>query len=125
MNNNKDAVDNCFNGRYCSDRHDIIDDDKPGEECGIFGIYGHPTAAEMTYLGLYALQHRGQESTGIVTSDETDMFYHRGLVPPRKIWNGDHQRRDAVDTRPHPLRPQIGVDLSNELLVNTLFHCAA
>lgn len=79
MNNNKDAVDNCFKGRYCPDRYDIIDDDKPGEECGIFGIYGHPTAAEMTYLGLYALQHRGQESSGIVTSDETDMFYHRGL----------------------------------------------
>ena len=54
-------------------------DDKPGEECGIFGIYGHPDAAEMSYLGLYALQHRGQESSGIVTSDETDMYYHRGL----------------------------------------------
>ena len=54
-------------------------DDKPGEECGIFAIYGHPNAAEMAYLGLYALQHRGQESSGIVTSDEKEMFYHRGL----------------------------------------------
>lgn len=54
-------------------------DDKPGEECGIFAIYDHPNAAEMTYLGLYALQHRGQESTGIVTSDGQDIYYHRGL----------------------------------------------
>ena len=38
-------------------------------ECGVFGIYGHKEAAKLTYLGLYALQHRGQESTGIATSD--------------------------------------------------------
>jgi amidophosphoribosyltransferase len=56
-----------------------IEDDKPGEECGIFAIYGHPNAAEMTYLGLYALQHRGQESTGIVTADGADVYYHRGM----------------------------------------------
>lgn len=43
--------------------------DKLHEECGIFGIYGHPEAANLTYLGLYALQHRGQESSGIVSSD--------------------------------------------------------
>ncbi|MBN1294200.1 MAG: amidophosphoribosyltransferase [Candidatus Latescibacteria bacterium] len=54
-------------------------DDKPGEECAVFCIYGHSNAAEMTYLGLYALQHRGQESTGIVTSNGKDMYYHRGL----------------------------------------------
>ena len=39
------------------------------EECGVFGIFGHPDAANLTYLGLYALQHRGQESAGIVSSD--------------------------------------------------------
>jgi len=53
--------------------------ESPRESCGIFGIYGHPNAAEMTYLGLYALQHRGQESTGIVTSDGCNLFYHRGM----------------------------------------------
>src|SRR2546423_2000628 len=46
-----------------------IFDDKLREECGVFGIYGHPEAARLTYLGLYALQHRGQESAGIVASD--------------------------------------------------------
>ena len=39
--------------------------DKFKDECGVFGIFGHPEAANMTYLGLYALQHRGQESAGI------------------------------------------------------------
>src|SRR5579872_293790 len=43
--------------------------DKLHEECGVFAIYGHPEAANLTYLGLYALQHRGQESAGIATSD--------------------------------------------------------
>ena len=43
--------------------------DKLHEECGVFGIYGHPEAANMAYLGLYALQHRGQESAGIAVGD--------------------------------------------------------
>jgi amidophosphoribosyltransferase len=43
--------------------------DKFKDECGVFGIFGHPEAANLTYLGLYALQHRGQESAGICTSD--------------------------------------------------------
>src|SRR5258706_2177069 len=44
-------------------------EDKLHEECGVFGIYGHNEAARMTYLGLYALQHRGQESCGIAVSN--------------------------------------------------------
>ena len=43
--------------------------DKFHDECGVFGIYGHPEAANLAYLGLYALQHRGQESAGIAASD--------------------------------------------------------
>jgi amidophosphoribosyltransferase len=41
----------------------------PQHECGLFGVYGHPNAAVLTYYGLFALQHRGQESAGIVTSN--------------------------------------------------------
>lgn len=50
--------------------------------CGIFGIFNHPEAANLTYLGLYALQHRGQESAGIVSSDGKGLHSHRemGLV---------------------------------------------
>jgi len=39
--------------------------DRPQEKCGVFGVFGHPDAARLTYFGLYALQHRGQESCGI------------------------------------------------------------
>jgi amidophosphoribosyltransferase len=53
------------------------------EECGIFGIFGHPEAAKLTYFGLYALQHRGEESAGIVISDGNFVREHKGmgLVP--------------------------------------------
>lgn len=47
--------------------------------CGVFGIYGHPEAANLTYLGLHALQHRGQESAGIVTSDGRQLYEHRAM----------------------------------------------
>ena len=43
--------------------------DKFKDECGVFGIFGHPEAANLAYLGLYALQHRGQESAGIAAAD--------------------------------------------------------
>ena len=43
--------------------------DKFKDECGVFGVYGHPEASKLTYLGLYALQHRGQESAGIASAD--------------------------------------------------------
>ncbi len=49
------------------------------EECGIFGIAGNPDAARLTYLGLYALQHRGQESAGIVTWDGETAFQHKAM----------------------------------------------
>jgi len=49
------------------------------EKCGVLGIYNHPQAAKITYLGLYALQHRGQESAGIVASDGFNVSDHRGL----------------------------------------------
>jgi amidophosphoribosyltransferase len=53
--------------------------DELKEECGIFGIYGHSEAANLTYLGLYALQHRGQESVGIATSDGARLQVHRAM----------------------------------------------
>lgn len=57
--------------------------DKPRHECGICGIYGHEDAAKLTYFGLYALQHRGQESAGIVASNGQRVAIHKdmGLVP--------------------------------------------
>ena len=56
-----------------------FDDDHFRDECGVFGVLDHVEAANLTYLGLYALQHRGQESTGIVSTDGTNFNNHRGM----------------------------------------------
>ncbi|HUI80518.1 MAG TPA: amidophosphoribosyltransferase [Bryobacteraceae bacterium] len=53
--------------------------DKFHEECGVVAIFGHPEAAKMAYLGLYALQHRGQESAGICTSDGETVHCHKAM----------------------------------------------
>jgi amidophosphoribosyltransferase len=53
--------------------------DKLHEECGVFGIYGHPEASKMAYLGLYALQHRGQESSGIAAWDGQRLVAYRAM----------------------------------------------
>jgi amidophosphoribosyltransferase len=59
----------------------IVNEERPRDACGVFAVYGHRNAAELTYYGLYALQHRGQESAGIVSADgEGREFYsHRGM----------------------------------------------
>jgi len=53
--------------------------DKLKEECGIFGVFGASEAANLTYLGLHALQHRGQEAAGIVTSDGSQLHIQKDL----------------------------------------------
>lgn len=63
--------------------------DYPKHYCGVFGIYGHPNAAELTYYGLYALQHRGQESAGIVTSDGRQFYAHKGMGLVSQVFKGD------------------------------------
>ena len=65
-------------------------DDKFHDHCGVFAVYGHPEAAKLTYLGLYALQHRGQESAGIAVSDGEAVTCKKGMghvdeVFPRDI----------------------------------------
>jgi amidophosphoribosyltransferase len=57
------------------------------EECALFGVYGAADAAEMAYLGLYSLQHRGQESSGIVTSDGERIHEHRALGLVAKVYD--------------------------------------
>src|SRR5216110_2927949 len=61
----------------------------PKHYCGVFGVYGHPNAAELTYYGLYALQHRGQESAGIVTSDGKQFHTHKGMGLVSQVFKGD------------------------------------
>jgi amidophosphoribosyltransferase len=61
-------------------------DDHFHDECGVFGVFGHPEAANLAYLGLYALQHRGQESAGIVSSDGTELHLHRAMGQVEEIF---------------------------------------
>jgi amidophosphoribosyltransferase len=74
-----------------SEIHDELDGDTLHEECGVFGILGHPDAAALTALGLHALQHRGQEAAGIVTFDGKQFYTEKrmGLV-------GDHYTDPAT-----------------------------
>jgi amidophosphoribosyltransferase len=63
------------------------------EECGVFGVYGHPEAANLTYLGLYALQHRGQEGAGICSSDGRQLFLEKSMGLIADIFSEKRLRR--------------------------------
>ncbi len=87
-----ETMDDCVTG----DAHPFDDADHLREECGVFGIYGHPDAAAITALGLHALQHRGQEAAGIVSFDGTRFHSERrlGLV-------GDNfSKKSVIDRLP-------------------------
>ncbi|MEW6660992.1 MAG: amidophosphoribosyltransferase [Bacillota bacterium] len=68
-------------------------DDKPREECGVFGIFGPGMdAAQLSYFGLYALQHRGQESAGIAVSDGREVHLHKNMGLVAEVFNEDNLR---------------------------------
>ena len=73
----------------------LIDSDKLREECGVMAIYGHPEASKLAYLGLYALQHRGQESAGIAASDGEQLKLHKSMGLVADIFNADVLARIA------------------------------
>ena len=85
--------------------------DKFREECGVFGIFGHAEAANLTYLGLYALQHRGQESAGIATCDGDRLRMHKAMGHVADIFSrgddreaGRHERRSGTSATPRPAK---------------------
>jgi amidophosphoribosyltransferase len=67
----------------------LIPSDKLREECGVVAIYGHPEASKVAYLSLYALQHRGQESAGIVASNGERIELHKGMGLVADLFTGD------------------------------------
>ncbi|MCE9581233.1 MAG: amidophosphoribosyltransferase [Planctomycetes bacterium] len=71
-----------------SDERDI-DGGAPREYCGLFGIYGHPEAVHKTYYGLYSLQHRGQESAGICSTNGSNLLAHRSMGQVGEIFTSD------------------------------------
>lgn len=74
-------------GEYC---HLLLDDDKPHEACGVFGIYAPGRdVARLTYYGLYALQHRGQESAGIAVSDAEKITSRKGMGLVSEVFTED------------------------------------
>ena len=70
-----------------------LPDDHFHDECGVFGIFGRVEAAKLAYLGLYALQHRGQESAGIVSSDGQSLHLEKGMGLVQEIFNPEAMLR--------------------------------
>ena len=73
--------------------------DSMNEQCGVFGVFNHPHAAEITYLGLYALQHRGQESSGIAVSDTRVLTMHKAMGLVNQVFR--HEETLAKLAGPH------------------------
>ncbi|WP_248929791.1 amidophosphoribosyltransferase [Paenibacillus hamazuiensis] len=81
-----------WSGRFYNDGingHDGLFD-KLSEECGVFGVFGHHDAAQLSYYGLHALQHRGQESAGICVADGQGFHYHRGMGLVKEVFDNDN-----------------------------------
>lgn len=78
----------------------LNDSPYPQHECGVFGVYNHPNAAELTYYGLYALQHRGQESAGIVSAkrDGSTFVVKRGMGLVGQVFS-EQDIKDLTGTR--------------------------
>jgi amidophosphoribosyltransferase len=72
--------------------------DKLKEDCGVFGIVNHPEAARIAYLGIYALQHRGQESAGIASSDRQKLYLEKGMGYVSDVFDGSRLERLQGDS---------------------------
>jgi amidophosphoribosyltransferase len=68
---------------------DVEQGNKPREECGVFAVYGREEAARVTFFGLFALQHRGQESAGIASSDGCQVWAHKGMGLASEVFRED------------------------------------
>src|SRR5262249_20163281 len=68
-------------------------DDRFHDECGVFGVYHHPDAAKLAYLGLHGWQHRGQESAGIVSSSGDRLHEERGMGHVARVFKKQQLRR--------------------------------
>ncbi len=76
-----------MNDRFC--------EDKPREACGLFAVHGHPDAARLAYFGLYALQHRGQESAGIAVNRDHTIVGHKGMGLVPDVFDPEHMKQLA------------------------------
>ena len=93
------------------------------EECGVFGISGHLEAARLTYLGLYALQHRGQESCGIVASDGVELRQEREMGHVSDAFDQSHLDRlrgaSAIGHVRYSTAGEVSIHEAQPFLANT------
>lgn len=82
--------------QHCASRPRVLPD-TPKEKCGVFGVWGHPHGARLAYLGLYAQQHRGQESAGIAVSDGLSLTATTGMGLVAEVFDAD--TLDKIDVR--------------------------
>ena len=87
-----------MNDIFCFESQEIPDDDCPHEACGLFGIHGHPDASRLTYFGLYALQHRGQESAGIAVIQNQQIVSHKGMGLVSDVFKKPHLEQLSGET---------------------------
>jgi amidophosphoribosyltransferase len=78
-----------WTGNYYNEGVDAQVFDKLKEECGVFGVFGHPEASALGFFGLHALQHRGEESAGMCTTDGEQFFVHRGMGLVKEVFDND------------------------------------
>jgi len=88
-----------------------IENDRFHDHCGVCGVFGHPEAAKLAYLGLYALQHRGQESAGIVSSDGRELHLEKpwgcgGYFQPEVLARFPATQRSATRATRPPATPR-------------------
>jgi amidophosphoribosyltransferase len=86
MLNELERLKSRWNGSYYNEGADEYTL-KVKEECGIFGVYGHSAASSLTYYGLHALQHRGEESSGICTFYDGQFLHHRGMGLVKEVFD--------------------------------------
>lgn len=83
----RESNDQATHGAVLTHALPILRSDEPKEKCGLFGIWGTPAASQFCYQGLFAQQHRGQESAGIVVSDGRDLRGHAGMGLVSQVFN--------------------------------------
>jgi len=88
---------NLWTGQYYNEGVDSEYFDKLKEECGVFAVYGHVEASMLTFFGLHALQHRGEESAGMCTTDGKQFYYHRDMGLVKEVFN--NERLQALSGR--------------------------
>jgi amidophosphoribosyltransferase len=91
-----------FESNVHVDENESFSDEKPRESCGLIGVYGHPESARICYFGLYALQHRGQESAGIAVARNKTIAEHKGMgLVPEVFDNAALQKLNGLSAIGH------------------------